>query len=110
MPDPPLSVSTPEPPKSLSLPARPLTVSVPPRDAIKSEPDDPLSSSSPAVRINIWASAKLVRVSLPSGSPMVSATKLLAAVIADATPDASAASVTASDPSSLMYEPLRMVE
>ena len=83
---------------------------MPPRDAIKSGPDVPLSSSSPDVKINIWASAKLVLVSFPSGSPMVSATKLLAEVIAEATPDASAASVTASDPSSLIYEPLRMVE
>ena len=85
-------------------------MSVPPRDAIKSEPDVPLSSSSPDVKINTWASAKLVRVSFPNGSPMVSATRLLAAEIAEATPDASAASVTAREPSSLMYAPLRIVE
>ena len=104
-----MSVSTPVPPKSLSLPARPSTVSAPESEAIRSEPVVPLSVSSPVVKMMMFASGKLERVSLPNGSPMVSATNELAEAMADSMVVPNTSWVTASEPSSLIACPFRIV-
>ena len=65
----------PLPPISLSLPAPPLTVSSPSLVAISSDRLVPVKVSLPSVKILIDAFGKFVEVSLPKGSPMVSAAK-----------------------------------
>ena len=78
-----MRVSAPEPPMSLSSPSPPLTTSVPPKDAITSEPDVPVMVSSPSVPTETLAFGKLVLVSLPKTSAIVSAASETKVVILD---------------------------